>query len=84
MSNVCIGNVAASGRSISNAEEKNTVGYADDGVCVNMRVQCAFLKALCPARKVNLGGYVVVLDAGRSYTQNEENGQRTRIDYEEW
>ncbi len=31
---------------------------------------------------MNLGGRVVVLDGGRSYTQNKETGQRARINYE--
>ncbi len=49
-----------------------------------MRVQCADAKkALCSVRKMNLGGNVVVLDGGRSYTQNKENGKKTRINYEE-
>ena len=32
---------------------------------------------------MNLGDDVVVLDGGKSYAQNKENGQKTRIKYEE-
>ncbi len=32
---------------------------------------------------MNLGGNVVALDGGGSYTQNKENGQKTRIKHEE-
>ncbi len=49
-----------------------------------MRVQCADVKkALCSAHEMNLGGNVVVLDGGRSYMQNKESGQKSRIHYEE-
>ncbi len=40
-------------------------------------------KALCSVRKMNLGGDAVALAGGRSYTQRKENGQRTRVSYEE-
>ncbi len=40
-------------------------------------------KALCSAPKMNLGGKFFALDGGRSHTQNKENGQKTRIKYEE-
>ena len=60
------------------------MGYTDDGESVSMRVQRTDVKKmLCSAHKMNLGGNVVVLDGGRSYTQHKENGQRTRINYEE-
>ena len=76
--------VAANGSSIENYGEKKIVGYNDDGESVSMRVQRADVKkVLCSVHKMNLGGNVVVLDGGRSYTQNKENGQKTRINYEE-
>ncbi len=49
-----------------------------------MRVQCVDAKkVLCSVRKMNLEGNVVVLDGGRSYLQNEENGRKTRMNCEE-
>ena len=84
MSKRGIGDVAANGSSIKNYGEKKIVGYADDGGSVSMRAQCADVKkVLCSVHKMNLGGNVVVLDGGRSYMQNKETGQRTRINYEE-
>ena len=60
------------------------MGYTDDGESVSMRAQCADAKkALCSVHKMNLGGNVVVLDGAKSYMQNKENGQKTRINYEE-
>ncbi len=60
------------------------VGYTDDGESVSMRVQCADVKkVLCSVRKMNLGGNVVVLDGGKSYTQNKDNGENARINNEE-
>ena len=60
------------------------MGYTDDGESVSMRAQRADVeKALCSVHKMNLGGNAVVLDGGRSYMQNKENGQKTRINYEE-
>ncbi len=49
-----------------------------------MRVQCADVrKELCSVRKMNLGRHVVVLDGRKVYTQNKENAQKRRINYEE-
>ncbi len=60
------------------------VGYTDDGGNVSMRVRCADVKkVLRSVLEVNLGGNVVVLDGGESYTQSNENGQKTRIKYGE-
>ena len=84
MSKRGIGYVAANGSSIKNYGEKKIVGYTDDGESVSVRVQCADVKkALCSVHKMSLGRNVVVLDGGRSYTQNKETGQKTRINYEE-
>ena len=84
MSKRGIGYVAANGSSVENYGEKKIVGYTDDGESVSMRVQRADVKkVLCSAHKMNPGGNVVALDGGRSYTQNKENGQKTRINYEE-
>ncbi len=60
------------------------MGSTDDGESVSKRVQRADVKkALCSAHKMNLGGNVVVLDGVKIYTQNKENGHKTRINYEE-
>ncbi len=32
---------------------------------------------------MELGGNTIVLDGGKSYTQNKESGHKTRINYEE-
>ncbi len=49
-----------------------------------MRVQCADVKkVLCSAHKMNLRDHVGALDGGESYMQKKENGQKTRINYEE-
>ncbi len=48
-----------------------------------MRIQHAELrKFLGSARKMNMGGIVVVLDSKKSDVQSKETGQKTRIDYE--
>ena len=84
MSRRGIGFVAANGSGIKNYGEKKIVGYTDDGEGVSMRVQCADVKkVLCSVHKTNLGGNVVVLDGGRSYMQNKESGQKTKIHYAE-
>ena len=84
MSKKGIGYVAANGSSIKNYGEKRIAGYTDDGESVSMKIQCADVKkALCSVHKMNMGGNVVVLDGGRSYMQNKETGQRTRIKYED-
>ncbi len=60
------------------------MGYADDGERVSIRVQRVDVKqALRSAQKMKLGGNVVAQDGGRSYTQNKENGQKTRVNYED-
>ncbi len=60
------------------------MGYTDEGESMTMRVQPADIKnALSLVHKMNLGGSVVVLDGGGSYSQNEEKGQRARINYEQ-
>jgi hypothetical protein len=49
-----------------------------------MKVCCtAVKKVLCSARKMNLGGSVVVLDCKRMGTQNKETGKKTRIGHED-
>ena len=84
MSKRGIGYVAANGSSIENYGEKKIVGYTDDGESLSMRVHCADVKkALCSVHKMNLGGNVVALDGGASYTQNKANSQKTRINCEE-
>ncbi len=84
MSKRGVGFVAANGSSIKNYGKKKIVGYTNDGKGVSMRMQRADVKkVLCSAHKMNLGGHVVALDDGRSYMQRTENGQRTRIYYEE-
>ena len=83
MSKRGIGCVAAKGSSVENYGEKKIVGHADDGESVSMRIQCADVKkASRSVHKMNLGGNVIALDGGRSYTQNDENGQKTRINYD--
>ncbi len=60
------------------------VGYTDDGEAVTMKVQCADAKkVLCSVHRMNMGGYVVVLDGEKGYMQHKESGMRTRIDYED-
>ncbi len=60
------------------------MGYADDGESVSMGVQRADVKkVLCSFHKISLLGNVVGLNGGRSCMQSKENGQRTRINYEE-
>ena len=84
MSRRGIGFVAANESGIKNYGEKKIVGYTDDGESVSMRVQRADVKKiLCSVHKMNLGGNVVVLDGARKYMQHKENGQKTRINYEE-
>ncbi len=61
--------VAASGSKIDNNGEKRIVGHVR--------------KVLGSVHKMNLGGSMAALDGNRSYTQNEETGQKTRIEYEE-
>ena len=79
-----IGYVVTNGSSIKNNGEKRTTGHTDDGKSVSMRIQCADVKkVLCSVHRMNMGGNVVVLDGGRSYMQNKETGQRTRIKYED-
>ena len=69
---------------VSRTTARKRLGYTDDGESVSMRVQCADVKKfLCSVHKMNLGGNVVVLDGARSYMQHKENGQKTRINYEE-
>ena len=49
-----------------------------------MKVQCADVKkVLCSVHKMNVGGNVVVLDGEKSYMQNKESGQKTKIHYED-
>ncbi len=58
-------------------------GYTDDGEGISMKAQCSDVKnVLCSVHKLNLGGNVVVLDGGRSYVQNKEGRQKTKILYE--
>ena len=84
MSKRGIGFVAANGSGIKNYGEKKIAGYTDDGEGVSMRVQCADVKkVLCSVHKMNLGGNVVVVDGGRSYMQNKESRQKTKIHYED-
>ncbi len=79
-----IGYAAASGVSVENYGEKKIVGYTGDGESVGTRVQSGDVKkALCSVHKMNLGGSVVVLNGRKSYAQNKENGQKTRINHEE-
>ena len=40
-------------------------------------------KVLGSVHKMNMGGNVVVLDGDKSYTQNEEADEKTRINYEQ-
>jgi hypothetical protein len=78
-----VGYVAAYGSSIANYGEKRIVGYTDAGEGVSMKIQCADVKkVLGSVHKMNMGGNVVVLDGRRSYMQNKETGQKTRIEYE--
>ncbi len=78
------GHVAANGSSIDNYGEKKIVGSAYDGESVSMRAQCADVKKMpCSVHRMNLGGNVFVLDGGKSFAQNRENVQKTRINYEE-
>ncbi len=83
MSKKGIGCVAANGRVIKNYGEKRVVGYTDTGEGLSMKIQCADVqKVLGSVHKMNMGGNVVVLDGNRSYVQNKESGQKTRIEYE--
>ncbi len=60
------------------------MGYAEDGEGVSVKTQRAEVKkVLGSVHKMNQGGNVVVLDGGKSYTQNKKTGQKTRIGYEE-
>ncbi len=69
---------------VSITTEKKIVDHTDDGESVSMRVQGADAKkALCSVHKMNLGGNLVALGWGRSRMQKNENGQRTRINYEQ-
>ena len=84
MSKRGIGYVAANGSGIKNYGEKKIAGYTNDGEGISMRVQRAEVKkVLCSVHKMNLGGNVVVLDGGRSYMQNKESRQKTKIHYED-
>ncbi len=76
--------VAANGSSVKNYGEKKIVGYTDDGESVSMRVPHADVKKVeCSFHEMTLGGKFVVLDGGESCAQNNENGRKTRIKYEE-
>ncbi len=49
-----------------------------------MKIQHADVKkVLGSVHKMNLGGSVEVLDGNKSYVQNKETGQKTRIEYED-
>ena len=75
-----VGYVAANGSGIKNHGDEMIAGYTDEGEGISMRVQCADVKkVLCSVHKMNLGGNVVVLDGGRSYMQNKESRQKTKI-----
>ncbi len=84
MSRRGIGFVAANGSGIKNYGEKTIVGYTGDGAGVSLRIQRADVKkVLGSARKMSTGGNVVALDGDRSYTQNQETNEKTRISYEQ-
>ena len=58
--------------------------YADGGESASMKTRGADVKkALCSVRMIKLKGNVAVLSGGRSYMQNKENGQKTRIKRDE-
>ena len=79
-----IGFVAANGSGIKSYGEKKIVEYAEDGEGVSLRIQRADVKkALGSARKMNMGGNVVVLDGDKSYMQDKEANETTRISYEQ-
>jgi hypothetical protein len=83
MSKKGIGFVAANGSSIRNYGEKRVVGYTDSGEGLSIKIQCADVtKVLGSVHKMNMGGNAVVLDGRRSYMQNKETSQKTRIEYE--
>ncbi len=50
---------------------------------LNTKIQCADVKKVVGlVHKMNMRGKVVVLDCNKSYMQNKESGQKTRIEYE--
>ncbi len=76
--------VAAKGSSVENYGEKKIVGYADDGESVSMGAQRADVqKAPRSVHMMSLGGQVAVLDVGKIYLRNKDNGYTTRIHYDE-
>ncbi len=80
MSKKGIGCVAANGSSNKNYGENKVIGHTESGDGVSIKIQRADVKkALVSVHKVNMGGNVVVLEGGRSYTQNKTTGQKTRI-----
>ena len=83
MSKKGIGYIAANGSGIKNFGEKKIVGYTESGESMSMKIQCAEVKQfLGSVHKMNMGGNVVVLDGKKSYMQNKESGQKTKIEYE--
>ncbi len=60
------------------------VGHTEDGEGLNLRTQLADVKKVSGSvHKMTMGGNVVVLDRDRSYTQNKETNEETRISYEQ-
>ncbi len=56
------------------------MGYTEDGEGVSLRIQCVDAKKVSGSvHKMNMGGNVVVLDGKRSYLQNKETNEKTRI-----
>ncbi len=82
MSKKVLGYGAAKGSKIKNHGEKWIIGYTEAGDGMSMKIQRAVVeKVLGSVHKMNLGGSAVALDGNKSYVQNKETGQKTRIEH---
>ncbi len=72
------------GSGIKNHGEKKIIGHTEDGKGVSLRLQCADAKkVLRSVHKMDMGGNAAVLDGDKSYAQNKETDNKTRINDEQ-
>ncbi len=70
-----VGYVAANGSNVKNNGERTSIGYADSGDGVDVRIQHADVKkVLGSVNKMNMGGNVVVLGGQRESYVEQDGG----------
>ncbi len=72
--------MAANGRNVKKFGEKRIVGYTESGEGRSMKTEVQ--KVLGSVHNMNKVGNVVAPDGKKSYMQNTETGQKTKIEYE--